>query len=61
MKLDSTRRLMAVERSRTAYETLYGAGQVPHYSSSVELDAFAERMSRQPSPDIDRVAILGYN
>ena len=64
MKLDSTRRLLGVEHAQAAYETLYGdrSGKpAPHYLSSVELDALAERMSKLPGSETDRVAILGYN
>ncbi len=64
MKIDSTRRLMAVERSRAAYETLYGNGtneRAARYMSAVELKTLAERMSQTPGSDTDRVAILGYN
>ncbi len=64
MKIDSTRRLMAIERSRAAYETLYGNSaekQAPRYMSSVELETLAKRMSQSPASETDRVAILGYN
>ena len=60
----SPRRSMAVERTRNAYQRLYGMRPSRasfELLSANELEALAERMVHQVNPGTDHVAVLGYN
>ena len=49
---------MAMRQTRVIYERLYGerpSQSAYEFLSTAELESLAERMSRQPRPDTDRV------